>query len=44
VDKALFVALPVPGVVRVEMDGVGVVGERAEVEQQRWVGLDDVGF
>jgi hypothetical protein len=43
-DEPLFVALPVAGVVRVEVDGVGVVGERAEVEQQRWVGLDDVGF
>jgi hypothetical protein len=42
-DEPLFIALHVAGVVRVEMDGVGIVGERAEVEKQRWVRLDDEG-
>ena len=42
-DKQALVALAIAGVVRVEVDGVGVVGESAEAEKQRRVGREGEG-
>jgi hypothetical protein len=43
VDEQALVALAVAGIVRVEVDGVGVVGKRAEVEEQGRVGSESEG-
>jgi len=40
VDQTLRVPFLVAGVVRVEVDGVGVVGESAEVEEEGRVGTE----